>query len=84
MKRYLLNVLIAIDQLGCVLIGGFPDETLSSYAYRMREQGKRAGFFADWIDAVAWYVFKQPAHCQSAYLDERLRVEEPPELRGPV
>lgn len=30
MKRYIWNVLISIDQLINTLLGGFPDETLSS------------------------------------------------------
>lgn len=30
MKRYLFNILLALDQLGNVLTGGFPDETMSS------------------------------------------------------
>lgn len=30
MKQYIWNILIALDQLGNVLTGGFPDETMSS------------------------------------------------------
>lgn len=30
--RYLLNILIAIDQLGNAILGGDPDETISSRA----------------------------------------------------
>lgn len=30
MKRYIWNLLIAIDQLMNTLLGGFPDETMSS------------------------------------------------------
>lgn len=30
MKKYILNVLISIDQLGNTLAGGDPDETISS------------------------------------------------------
>ena len=32
MKQYIWNILIAIDQLGNTLIGGDPDETISSNA----------------------------------------------------
>ena len=81
MKRYLINVLIALDQLGTALLGSFPDETLSSYAYRLRLQGKRAGFFADWIDWVFLKLFKQEDHCRKAYDEERARVQMPPEFR---
>lgn len=38
MKRYLLNALIALDQLGNVLLGGNnPDETISSAVARLTE-----------------------------------------------
>lgn len=30
MKQYIWNILIALDQLGNALTGGFPDETISS------------------------------------------------------
>lgn len=30
MKGYLVNVLVAIDQLGNAILGGDPDETISS------------------------------------------------------
>jgi len=40
LKRYVLNVLIAIDQLGNELIGGDPDETISSRASKRREHCK--------------------------------------------
>jgi hypothetical protein len=30
MKQYIWNILIALDQLGNTLTGGFPDETMSS------------------------------------------------------
>lgn len=76
--RYLLNVLIAIDQLGTAMIGGFPDETLSSYAYRLDIQSKPFGFMRRVIDRLFWW---QPNHCRSAYLAERARVQLPPELR---
>lgn len=31
-KRYIINILIAVDQLGNALLGGDPDETISSRA----------------------------------------------------
>ena len=36
----LKNILIAIDQLLNAVLGGAPDETLSSRAHRAREEGK--------------------------------------------
>ena len=77
--QYLLNVLVAIDQLGTALIGGFPDETMSSYAYRMNIQGKPWGFMRGVIDRLFWF---QTDHCKKAYDSERRRAQEPPELRA--
>ena len=33
---YLKNILVSIDQLLNTILGGFPDETLSSRAYKLR------------------------------------------------
>lgn len=81
-KKYILNVLIALDQLGTTLVGGFPDETLSSYAYRLEQQNKRGGKIfrpvIDWL--FAWQ--KLPGgHCYQSWLEERRRLQFPPELR---
>ncbi len=80
MARYILNVLIGIDQLFTTLLGGFPDETMSSYAYRLAIQRKPFGFMCRVIDALFYW---QPNHCRLAYLDEVKRRQMPPELRGP-
>ena len=40
MLRYILNVLIALDQLVNTLVGGYPDETLSASAWLGEQQGK--------------------------------------------
>jgi hypothetical protein len=42
-KRYFWNVLISIDQLANTLLGGFPDETLSS---RMGKRAREGDSFA--------------------------------------
>lgn len=75
---YVKNVLIGIDQLATTLIGGYPDETLSSYAHRMHRQGKPFGFMRNVINAI---FFWQDDHCQQAYESERQRSQMPPELR---
>lgn len=36
---YLKNILVSIDQLINTLLGGKPDETLSSRAYKLRDEG---------------------------------------------
>lgn len=61
MKLYILNILIAIDQLGNALINGNPDETISSRAGKAMIAGKKWGCvlckFLDWF---------QKDHCKKA------------------
>jgi len=67
-KRYLLNNAIAIDQMFNTLLGGSPDETLSSRAYRTEQQGKVFGrFFRPLIDLI---FFFDPMHCYESYIAE--------------
>ena len=60
-KRYILNVLIALDQLANAVLRGDPDETLSSAAGKARNAGVRWGCILcrvlDWID---------PDHCDKS------------------
>lgn len=78
--KYLFNLLVALDQLVTTLLGGWPDETLSSYAYRLDQKGKPGGrIFRPLIDFLfSWYRTK---HCMYAYIAERKRYQFPPELR---
>ena len=75
MKRRLLNILIAIDQLIYVLItlgGGYPDETLSSAAWRLEQEGAIMGkFWRPVIDFLA-LPFERD-HCEKAYDSEKRR-----------
>ena len=71
-----LQVLIAIDQLCNTLIGGYADETISSYAHRKRLKGKP--WLARLIDAL---FFWQPGHCQQAFQSELDRAHLPPSVR---
>lgn len=61
MGTWVLNVLIGLDQFANTLIGGAPDETISSRASRARTRGARWGRWLcaclDWLD---------PGHCQDA------------------
>lgn len=77
--HWLLQVLIALDQLANAILGGWADETLSSHAWRLERARKPAAFMRPLID---WLCCWQPAHCQQAYLAERERAQCPPELRG--
>jgi len=64
MRRRLLNLFIALDQLVYVILtlgNGQPDETLSAAAYRLEQKGHWAGkLFRPLIDFV---VFIQDDHC---------------------
>ncbi len=80
-RAYILQVLIALDQLANALLAGWADETLSSRAHRL---GQPFGAKRRWrvarrvINALfAW----QADHCQDAYIAERQRAQMPPELR---
>ena len=64
MKRYALNLLIAVDQLVNAILRGDPDETLSSRAYRMQLKGQRYwGWTATFINAL----FFDRNHCRKAW-----------------
>ena len=77
---YPIRILIAIDQLFTALLGGWPDETLSSYAWRLERQGKPAGrIFRPLIDWL--FAWEGPNHCERAAMYERMRVQLPPDLR---
>ncbi len=70
-------LLIAFDQLVNALAGGWPDETLSSRAWRWQKNGVRT-----WprrlIDAI---FFWEKNHCRNSCLSEKKRRQLPPELR---
>lgn len=43
MKHYILNLLVAIDQLGNAICGGDPDETISSRLAKLNRRGNKVG-----------------------------------------
>ncbi len=65
------QILIAIDQLGNTLLGGWADETLSSKAYRTNSKWQKV------INAI----FFDPDHCRHAYMSEIDRQQLPPAFR---
>ena len=72
MKRYILNLAIAIDQLAHAIIGGACDETLSARAYR-----------EDWIiQHFINLLFWDKNHCASAYNSEKYGLHLPEEYRN--
>lgn len=74
----LLNIAIAIDQLANAMLAGWPDETLSSRAYRMDGRKRRWTIARVAIDTL---FFWQPEHCKQAFESERLRRQAPRETR---
>lgn len=82
MKWYFLNLLVALDQFLCAVFGGWCDESISSYVWRLDNAGKLAGkVLRPAVDTIALRVFGQDAHCLRAYRAERNRAQMPPELR---
>lgn len=79
------HFIVAVDQVfGTIITLGksYPDETPSSYAWRLELKGHRTGIFIrPKIDALFFFVFKQENHCQKSYVEERRRSHVAPELR---
>ncbi len=72
---YLLNILIAIDQLFNALLLGSPDETLSSRAYRAWLLDRIFGkIFKPLIDVL---FFFDKEHCYRAYMAEVRKKQLP-------
>lgn len=69
--------MIAIDQLGNALLGGWADETLSSRCWRMRHKQPYA-FFRAAIDGISFF---EREHCRMSFESERRRLQSPPEVR---
>ena len=79
MRRYILNILIAIDQLANAVIGGMPDETLSARCWR--EQRLWAVYV---IDRLFFWDKDEDGdfnHCHSSYWHEMNRLDLPEEYR---
>ena len=72
------NVLIAIDQLLLSILSlgaSFPDETISSAAWRWEQQGYRLGrYLRVSIDTL---FFWEDNHCLNAYIAECQRTQAP-------
>ena len=78
MKRRILNLLIALDQLAWVILtlgNGMPDETISAALWRMESQGKWAGkLFRPVVDAMFWF---DKNHCLNAWESENKKQHLP-------
>lgn len=74
----LMAVLIAVDQLANTLLAGFPDETLSSRAYRCGELALTPKRRWVWVyKGLNLLFFWQPNHCEQAHLSEVARLHSP-------
>jgi hypothetical protein len=78
MKLWIINVLVALDQMINALLGGWADETISSRAYRMKDSGTAWRLVHGGINLL---LFIQPDHCRIANDYERNRWQMPPDLR---
>ena len=74
-RRYLLNVLVALDQLASAILGGDPDETISSRLGKA-VRGDYGRFQAVFWRPVAWLVdlvflpLDGPEHCRRMIEEE--------------
>lgn len=68
-------VLIALDQLLNAVLGGYPDETISSRSWRWHVAGVR-----HWPRAVLDCLFGD-SHCKESFESERFGRQLPPEAR---
>jgi hypothetical protein len=73
----LKHILIALDQLVNAIFGGWPDETISSRAWRWEKDGVRS-WPRGLIDAL---FFFDPDHCRESFESERHGRQLPRELR---
>lgn len=72
MKKYIWNVLIALDHLCNSIIGGSPDETISS---RMgRNLAKKDCVLCNFLCGLLNLIQKD--HCVKAIANDRERAEE--------
>ena len=60
MKKYLLNILIGIDQLTNAILGGSPDICISTRAYEHYPR----------IAKIIDFIFMNPKHCEHSAENE--------------
>jgi hypothetical protein len=65
-KRYFLNILIAIDQFINTIVGGDPDETISSRVGKRRDN--REVFWAKVVDKI--FFWQENHTIESIEVDE--------------
>ena len=75
--RWVMNVGIALDQLGNAVTLGGPDETLSSRWGRAARRGSKFGRFNCW-----WLGKLDPGHCEKAIASEERRDHLPEDFHA--
>jgi hypothetical protein len=82
MKQYLTNILISTNQLVTTVLGGYPDETVSSYIFRLDNRNRLAGrIVRPVIDFLFCWQRFPGGHCYLAYLNVTNRYKKAPEYR---
>lgn len=79
---YWLSVLIGLDQFVNTILAGYPDETISSRAYRCNDKWRWA--FAERIIDTIFFFDREGdiKHCQLAYLGELAMEQSPQNFRN--
>lgn len=78
LKFSIVQILVALDQLGNALLLGYADESISSRAWRRAPNSTGWKITQQCIDSL---FFWQDEHCYKAFSAERLRSQLPPALR---
>lgn len=63
-QRYLLNILIGIDQLANTILAGNPDETISSAVGRKAIQGRKWALIAEQLINPIFALLGDENHCR--------------------
>lgn len=80
-KHWCKNVLIALDQLGNAVIGGYVDETISARSYRNSFMSTRWYIAKNVIDTIFFLVAGQFDHCKESFIWEKERMDLPVQYR---
>ena len=80
-EEYFWNLALGLDQLLNVVLGGYPDETVSSRVHRKARAGQWFWLaLRRVIDGAFKIVFRQDDHCRKSYDREAARGHSPREF----
>jgi hypothetical protein len=80
---YAMRVLISVDQAVNALVGGSPDETLSSRTYRRAELDEKPKLlWKGFHRLVNGLFFWEPNHCYESYLVELKHLHDDTDFDG--